>query len=638
MKHGSARLFWALSLLVLGIQQPAGAGTRYEAMVAGRDTLTRFQRHLGRYVRLYGSGGRLVASDAENFRIILYDLGSSLETSTSVKVIGTMGLPEDTKNFEQTGKERLNTQFSVAWLHDTLYVANVKSHELLRFSRDGAFLGSFPASMRVVDTDGHDLFGFATDSVFIWDRSTTSFTFKARFSGKAGYSPDENHPSVRLGPNRLAVRKDTSVALYDLSKVLNENLPEPLFTAHAQYTPEVGFTDSLFLWSTSYNGTYGACDLDGNNVIAGNIGIYNPTHNWIDGRFYGCSHSGERTMRADLTTISIVGRSLTYLSLIFLGADDANLYFYDGSYGGMLRAPLDDAHGQYVVSFATKVGPSAPISILRPATHHVYTLDSSPAATAPIRVYSFDSLVARQFNSEAAVAIGTIGDTVLALAGNRVYHYTPDGAMVGMITLATTDTTGHLGFTCSPTALFLASGTTIKVFNRDGSLARTHTFTLLGTNHIFMAGSSIFSNSPPAFISIGTGTVTTVTGVDWTWYFHQWKYWYGSARNTYSYWDLGITDVGQTTAGTPDVWGLEQNYPNPFNPSTTIAVHCAARGPVRLAVYDMLGREVAVLLNGVVAAGDHEVRFDATGLASGSYFARLTTNGGNVTKQMLLIR
>ncbi len=111
---------------------------------------------------------------------------------------------------------------------------------------------------------------------------------------------------------------------------------------------------------------------------------------------------------------------------------------------------------------------------------------------------------------------------------------------------------------------------------------------------------------------------------------------------------------------------LEQNYPNPFNPSTSITVHCGQRQvsgrpdsrssrrqdrsarchDVKLTVYDLLGREVAVLVNERKPAGSYEISFDANGLASGVYYYRLTarpTDGGQAgaftqSRTMVLVK
>lgn len=88
----------------------------------------------------------------------------------------------------------------------------------------------------------------------------------------------------------------------------------------------------------------------------------------------------------------------------------------------------------------------------------------------------------------------------------------------------------------------------------------------------------------------------------------------------------------------PDELTLDQNYPNPFNPSTSINFTLPESGQVRLAVYDLTGRRVQVLMDGNLAAGTHSARFDATQLASGRYLYRLETPTTSVTKSMLLIK
>jgi aminopeptidase N len=90
--------------------------------------------------------------------------------------------------------------------------------------------------------------------------------------------------------------------------------------------------------------------------------------------------------------------------------------------------------------------------------------------------------------------------------------------------------------------------------------------------------------------------------------------------------------------GVPDRVALHANYPNPFNPSTTIRFDLPAEVPVRLAVYDMLGREVALLADEQLSAGSHEVRFDAANLASGVYTCRLTAGSTVRTRSMMLVR
>jgi hypothetical protein len=91
-------------------------------------------------------------------------------------------------------------------------------------------------------------------------------------------------------------------------------------------------------------------------------------------------------------------------------------------------------------------------------------------------------------------------------------------------------------------------------------------------------------------------------------------------------------------AQVPLTYSLEQNYPNPFNPSTTIRFSLPQREHVTLKVFDVLGREVATLVNGELNPGEHSVVFKAKGLASGMYFYRLQAGTYHDTKKLLLLK
>lgn len=118
---------------------------------------------------------------------------------------------------------------------------------------------------------------------------------------------------------------------------------------------------------------------------------------------------------------------------------------------------------------------------------------------------------------------------------------------------------------------------------------------------------------------------------------------FGSGSNAVSFDNLVIDRLVVTgvdeVPGLPQTTRLDQNYPNPFNPATTIRYDIAGgAGNVRLAVYDLIGREVAVLVNGPQAAGSHEVRLDASGLASGVYLYRLMVGGYAEAKKLVILR
>ncbi len=99
---------------------------------------------------------------------------------------------------------------------------------------------------------------------------------------------------------------------------------------------------------------------------------------------------------------------------------------------------------------------------------------------------------------------------------------------------------------------------------------------------------------------------------------------------TYPVWFIiGTRTTGVQTVhqNAPVVFQLMQNYPNPFNPTTTINYQLANSSHVVLKVYDILGREVATLVSGLQAAGSHSIVFNASNIASGVYFCRLSATG-----------
>ena len=86
----------------------------------------------------------------------------------------------------------------------------------------------------------------------------------------------------------------------------------------------------------------------------------------------------------------------------------------------------------------------------------------------------------------------------------------------------------------------------------------------------------------------------------------------------------------------PDDFALNQNYPNPFNPSTTRAFDIPETSVVKLAIFDILGQQVALLVDKELAAGTFEVKWDASSLPSGVYIARLRAGSFETAIQMTL--
>jgi hypothetical protein len=162
---------------------------------------------------------------------------------------------------------------------------------------------------------------------------------------------------------------------------------------------------------------------------------------------------------------------------------------------------------------------------------------------------------------------------------------------------------------------------------RRASIAFDSSGTLLG-----LTGGA---DTPNVLISINGGTgVATWVGTET----------FNNFASLISRLDGTLTGI-QASAAAPGTYSLSQNYPNPFNPATEIRYELpramgqgSGRGDVRLVVYDLLGREVATLVNESQTAGAYSVRWDANRMASGVYVYKLTADGFVQTRKMVLIR
>jgi hypothetical protein len=96
--------------------------------------------------------------------------------------------------------------------------------------------------------------------------------------------------------------------------------------------------------------------------------------------------------------------------------------------------------------------------------------------------------------------------------------------------------------------------------------------------------------------------------------------------------------TAETEIEQPTTYKLSQNYPNPFNSSTTISFSIPSKSCVSLTVFDALGREVMVLVDEELSAGNYTQQWNATRMTSGIYFYRLQSGSFSGTKKLMLLR
>ncbi len=222
------------------------------------------------------------------------------------------------------------------------------------------------------------------------------------------------------------------------------------------------------------------------------------------------------------------------------------------------------------------------------------------------------------------------------------------GTIVGIPFAGSAPDLGAFPFTPSPSAMLV--GFAANVVN--GNSVRLSWTTLSESNVTGFvvqrrsAADTVWNVFPGDSVG-GQGTSTSLhqyavvdTGVaPGTWVFRVMQEFQDSAAR-YSV-EIGVTITapnGVSDEPLPGAFALNQNYPNPFNPTTEVSYQLSAGSLVTLRVYDILGREVATLVNGYQPAGLHTVTFDAKGLASGAYFYRLRSGTNVETKKCMLVR
>ncbi|RKY55681.1 MAG: hypothetical protein DRP89_02765 [Candidatus Neomarinimicrobiota bacterium] len=238
--------------------------------------------------------------------------------------------------------------------------------------------------------------------------------------------------------------------------------------------------------------------------------------------------------------------------------------------------------------------------------------------------------------------VDTIGNRYIEGVLDTTWIYTSDTTIVGTDTTITIDTT----FTTEPYYSVLwpeditigPEGKVIYAANTQGEWSdkyrgsRWLAFDLETGEELYTIGTPEFDPEKPYV----NGAIWNGRGAAWS-----------ADGNTMYLIDFGycnITKWSKTAAVDDNVgnivrtFSLYQNFPNPFNPTTTIPFTIENSGLIKLIVYDMLGHEVATLVNKKMNPGSYKFEFDATQHATGMYIYRLTVDGKQMAKKMLYVK
>ncbi len=394
--------------------------------------------------------------------------------------------------------------------------------------------------------------------------------------------------------------------------------------------PFVIFTDSSFAqWvQVGLAGrTVQAMAVNGTTIFAGVTGGTEGVQRSSDG-------GATWTQVSSLTSCSAMGVAAGF---VFAGGN--GLGHFRSTDDGLTWAAANGGLSSYLARSFVQVGTEifAAINGLHRSTNNGVSWTLVPGSNSFIdksvisfngNLYAGGSGIYRSTNNGAtfvgvgstgdAWGIAVIGSTIYGADGNRITHSTNDGVTWFPRTATIGSTISDLKV--NGTTLIASGGLTGVFFSNDGGIswqARNEGLTNIQVTRLVIAGTYIYAG-------------VRANGGVW--------------RRLLS----ELTAVREIETALPEKFSLQQNYPNPFNPSTHIPFAVQGSGLVSLKVFNLLGREVATLVNENLNAGSYEVTFsakggsasgeDANGLASGIYLYRLSTAGHTVSKKLMLVR
>jgi hypothetical protein len=170
-----------------------------------------------------------------------------------------------------------------------------------------------------------------------------------------------------------------------------------------------------------------------------------------------------------------------------------------------------------------------------------------------------------------------------------------------------------------------------RTYPDNAGVMLTAPFNLDNPNFLPMAGSPALTGygTPPndGFFDPAGTFVGAFGSVDWT-----------ANWTDFTPGDYPVSVEETDLSGTPTSFEISQNYPNPFNPSTKIVYSVAEASSINITVFDVLGREVEVLVDGFKSAGTYELTFNAENLPSGLYLYTFEAGSTRITKKMTLLK
>jgi hypothetical protein len=229
----------------------------------------------------------------------------------------------------------------------------------------------------------------------------------------------------------------------------------------------------------------------------------------------------------------------------------------------------------------------------------------------------------------------------------KVYYSTTSGtswnfgATTGSINTYSVTFNGSTGFTGQSAALTSTNGGANWAVVTLPGTGTIYSFSNVLAEFWYARGTSIYyssnngANWASQYTSPSAGIYQAMSFVSANGFIRGWA---GTNTGKISMFNEAVIGIINNNHEIPKEFLLSQNYPNPFNPTTIINYQIPKAGDVKLAVYDMLGREVMVLVNEFKPAGNYNIEFNASNLSSGVYFYRIEAGSFVNTKKMVLVK
>ena len=620
----------------------------FEVRLDSSEFLTDPVSETGRDLKIQASKDRMVVFDYENFRLLFYMRDTLFDDSQIIKIVGEFALTQENKPFNPVSNNRLSAEFSGTIFRDTLWISNYSFREILRFDLDGNYLNTIPGKYRILEADDSTLYAFEYKQIYRFDAASDSFLLLKDLPEDKRVDSEKYGANFKIGSDRLCVNAYDSLHVYNLTNFLSSDTASRLFSKTGESIADFEIIGDSIFWATDYRGNYRLCDLDGHDIDSGKLNIAMTTCQFTGDMLYLSNSGRMMVLTRNLEVLDSRSKDPFYLAPRFLGADSANIYFYDFRDGGFRVAPIDRDSGVFHYDPENEIPYDGWYYGLRISDGDKYLFSEWPPDSFKLYRFDTDAMTARYFEVDSMQDFDVFTDSIYTIRGTELKVYLTDGQLVATHTLSNLDSSNLLDidpystieFAVNAENIFIGFEGKLNVLDHAGVFEKMYDFGIENNARLFASAMEVHCTAPLNSIDIVTGNVFPYMP-DSAWqrgFVFKDLYWYQSGTNRYSYIAEDLVGVGIHAQQAAEHPSLYQNYPNPFSSVTSIAFELPQEGLVTVEVFNMQGRRMAILLHERKPAGRHTVEFNGEGIEPGLYLYRISTGETYQVGKMLMVK